>query len=216
MVDVGFGCGDSLLLHLRHPAVPRPAKLVGVTSLETHWERASSRVHKANPADGPAVTLFPDDAIYRPSVQNSAHPLKDPRAAYTSIIAIDCAYHFRTRAVFLWQAFNCLAPGGRVALADICFERGGAFNRLGRSLLALLDVMPEENMISKAEYAVCMETLGYGDVRVEDVSEDVFPGFARFLSHGHGFGWKVFSMSVRLLQLSGARFVVVSGRKKEK
>ena len=58
-----------------------------------------------------------------------------------------------------------------------------------------------------------MQMLGYEDVQLEDISEDVFPGFTRFLK-GRGGGWWVFGRWMEWWHKSaGARFVLVSGRR---
>src|SRR5882762_9807922 len=42
--DVGHGSGESLILQISHPEVPRPSRLTGITSLKTHHQRSSDRV----------------------------------------------------------------------------------------------------------------------------------------------------------------------------
>jgi hypothetical protein len=78
----------------------------------------------------------------------------------------------------------------------------------------LLGMMPRENIISTARYVQDMKELGYEDVRLEDVSENVFPGFIRFLSN-RGGGWWAFSNMLSYYYALGARFVIVTGRKPE-
>ena len=73
-------------------------------------------------------------------------------------------------------------------------------------------MMPRENMITKEEYVRSMEILGYEDVQLEDISEDVFPGFAQFLS-SRGLGWRLFGKGITLLYAGGVRFVLVHGRR---
>ncbi len=100
---------------------------------------------------------------------------------YDSILALDCAYHFHTRRDFLRQSLSHLAPGGRIALADICFPTSWKTMSLGtRALLAVLNVIPKENIVSLDEYEADMRKMGYVDVKVEDVSKEVFPEFIRF------------------------------------
>jgi len=214
VLDVGHGTGESLLMQLSHPSVPHPSHLTGITSLAAHYDRAKDRVARLqlSSEDGGAfktkVKLHHGDAVYRPSTAN--HPL-DPSSEtppYTAILALDCAYHFKTRHVFLQQSHTRLAPGGRIALADICLLQGW----LPRFCMFLLGVMPKENMISPDEYVTDLMDLGYVDVKMQDVSADVFPGFQRFLK-GRGLGWWIFGNIIQGYAALGARFVLVSGAK---
>ena len=159
------------------------------------------------------VTLHCGDAIYHSDAPAAPdHPLNTSVQAqkYTSIVAIDCAYHFRPRVQFLEQSLVCLVDGGHIALADICIASDTS--KWVRLLLPILGVMPAENMLTMRGYEESMRKVGYTEVEVEDVSEDVFPGFARFLA-SRGLLWRVFAGSIAALYMSGARFVIVSGRK---
>lgn len=152
------------------------------------------------------VHLLCSDAVSRTSEPN--HPLSKSSnlPQFNSIIAIDCAYHFNTRETFLRQSFKRLAPEGRIALADICFTSGP--NRW----LPLVAGIPKENMITPDHYVRMLEEIGFEDVKLEDISDDVFPGFSQFLeSRGHL--WRVFATIIRYIAARGARFVIISAQK---
>jgi len=214
VLDVGYGTGESIILQLTHPSIPRPSHLTGITSLKSHFERSLRRVERLRSSvesfpKRPAVDLHCGDAVYRTSSVN--HPL-DPRSKlppFTAILAIDCAYHFNGRSAFLRQSFARLAPGGRIALADIAFKPSTVTTR---ALASLLRFMPKCNMVSKAEYVQVMTDIGYVDVELEDLSEEVFPDFVRFLK-GRGLGWKLFGMILERYYKDGARFVLIAGSK---
>ncbi|KAI0051694.1 S-adenosyl-L-methionine-dependent methyltransferase [Auriscalpium vulgare] len=215
VLDVGHGSGDSLLLHLSHPSVPRPKLLFGITSLPSHHARAQQRVSfllsdTSGLRDQTEVVLLPGDAVWRhPS---PSHPFSDKQEAqFDTILALDCAYHFRTRTLFLQQSFERLAPGGHIALADICFaEEPSTFTTTLVS--RVLGIMPRENMISRDAYIQDMEKLGYTDVSLEDITRSVFPGFRRYLKT-QGLVWTVFASAIGGLESLGARFVIVSATK---
>ena len=221
--DVGYGSGESLLLHLRHPSVPRPAHLTGVTSLEAHYKRSQDKVRHCQEDLGVAdnVTLYHGDAVFHRDPWADAslhnHPL-DPEFTgrpYTSILALDCAYHFKTRHEFLEQSYSALADGGKIALGDICFsfEAGkGVGSFLVRSALTVFGFMPRANMVTVEQYVEDMYKMGYKEVKVEDISSDVFPGFTEFLGT-QGVGWSIFAKIMRRVVASGAQFVIVSGRR---
>lgn len=69
-----------------------------------------------------------------------------------------------------------------------------------------------ENLITPLEYISMLQALGYEDVSVEDISEDVFPGFSKFLS-GRGGKWWVFSGIISAWYRVGGRFVLASAQR---
>ncbi|KAI0271362.1 S-adenosyl-L-methionine-dependent methyltransferase [Gloeopeniophorella convolvens] len=212
VLDVGHGSGESLVLQLTHLDVPRPAVLCGITSLPSHYRRSRERVGGIlSPAAGTtAVRLFEGDAVWR--VGQRDHPLA-PGFDHTfdSILALDCAYHFETRQVFLRQSFSRLEHGGRVALADICFSH--APNRALTFLLSrVLRVLRRENIVTIEEYEQRLRDIGYEDVEIEDITPFVLPGFRNFLKQ-RGNLWKAFTWSLGWLQGHGMRFVIARGTK---
>lgn len=163
------------------------------------------------------MMLFNGDAIYRGSHAAasapgtaSRHPLDSQHFAdfYTSILALDCAYHFDTRRTFLEQSFKCLAPGGRIALGDLCFKAGSL--SLGtRLMVSVMESMPRENVITDEQYVATLRGIGFVDVAMEDITEDVFRGFVAFL-RGRGFAYRFIASHFERLVSRGMIFVVVS------
>ncbi|THV04886.1 S-adenosyl-L-methionine-dependent methyltransferase [Dendrothele bispora CBS 962.96] len=209
VLDVGHGSGESLIFLLSDSSVPRPSSLTGITSLAVHHDRSRERVSRLQVPSEVEVNLYHGDAVYRPQAIN--HPLSPNSIInYDGILALDCAYHFKTRKDFLRQSFEHLTPGGRIALADICLDASRLKSWKRYFLFSVLRVMPLENGISMDQYVEELKNIGYVNVTIEDISEDVFPGFVRFLK-GRGLGWKIFGHSMEWLYRSGARFVVASG-----
>lgn len=128
------------------------------------------------------------------------------------MLALDCAYHFDTRRTFLEQTFRKLAPGGRVALADICFSAEALKSTRTKVITSIARLMPPRNLISNAKYVASLKEIGYVDVTLEDITPDVFPSFIAFLK-GRGIGWWLFGTSLRWYTSAGAKFVIVSGQK---
>ncbi|KAF8271467.1 hypothetical protein EI94DRAFT_1657557 [Lactarius quietus] len=195
VLDVGYGCGDSILLQLSHPEVVKPSLLCGITSLPSHhrrsWERVNGSVSALHaPENTPAVHLFRGDAVWRPGRQG--HPLS-PRFQhdFDNILALNCAYDFNTRKEFIRQALRRLTPGGNVVLADLCFSSSPG-PMLTLLLCRVLHIMPKRNITTKEQYLKQMREVGYEDVELEDITPFVFPGFREFLKQ-RGYRWGVFS-----------------------
>ena len=212
--DVGHGTGESLLLLLSDPSIPRPSHLIGVTSLDIHHHRSRGRVDKwqATDQNKVSVDLHHCDAVFN-GVVPSTHPL-NPSCTITfdSILALDCAYHFNTRHKFLEQSFQKLIPGGSIALADICFLTSSVNSRRTRLITSIVNLIPKRNQISVEDYVDKMEQIGYIDVNLEDITSEVFPGFVSFLK-GRGWGWWAFGSVIDWYTSTGVRFVIVSGRR---
>ena len=156
------------------------------------------------------VLLYEGDAISR--TDNSQHPLSPiNRNVFDTIIAIDCAYHFRPRTTFLRQSFSKLASGGRISLADICFsslpQRSFLF-----SLVSFLNVIPPANIVTVEHYIDDLQAIGYVDVEIEDITKWVFPGFSRYLSLQRSRKWRIFGSMIGAIMLD-ARFIIVTGTK---
>jgi hypothetical protein len=73
--------------------------------------------------------------------------------------------------------------------------------------------MHKSNVVSTEDYTCGMTSLGYSDVTMVDITDDVFPSFLAFLK-GRGLGWWIFAAIMeRWLIWTSARFVIVSGCK---
>ena len=210
---MGHGCGDSLLLLLSHRDLPQLEKISGITSLTAHHVRSQARVNELLDSDPTLITrtsveLFAGDAVWRRGEIH--HPLaENAQQHFDVILALDCAYHFNTRGEFLQQSFSHLARGGHIALADICFDSTpSAVVRL--FLSTVLRTIPRENIQSKQQYIAEMGSIGYADVNMEDITEDVFPGFVRFLST-QSIAFRLLGKSIAILHAMGARFVIITG-----
>ena len=166
------------------------------------------------PERTPDVLLFEGDAIWRPGHRDDEHPLS-PHSGheFDNILALDCAHHFDPRREFLHQSFQRLAPSGRVALADLCFSDPPSAS-LKFLLSGMLHIMPRSNLLTKEQYVQQMNEIGYEDIRVEDITPFVFPGFRNFLKQ-RGILWGAFAGIMGWLQGRGLRFVVIGGRKRE-
>jgi len=212
VLDVGHGTGESLVFLLSDARAPRPSSLIGITSLAVHHQRAHNRIKQLQPSlpePKPEVALYRGDAVYHHSALN--HPL-DPSSpgSFDTILALDCAYHFNTRLTFLSQSFAKLTPGGRIALADLCFDPIAFSSWQAWSIISLFKLVPRQNIIAKKEYISMMEKMGYVDVQLQDITEDVFPGFVRFLK-ARGWAWKGLALVIEWYVNAGARFVIISG-----
>jgi SAM-dependent methyltransferase len=159
------GCGTAESLKLWQRAF-RPKQLVGVTSMPSHVDFARLSLPDE-------VELHCADAV--------AWTNQSP-ATFDRIFALDCAYHFQTRRRFLRSAYSRLAPGGRVALADlIVADEISLRDKLLLRLVCLASGTPWCNMYTVSTYRAHLADAGYTSVDFTDLTPHVFAGLARYL-----------------------------------
>lgn len=134
---------------------------------------------------------------------------------YNLIYVLDAIYHFPpSLPSFLALTQKALAPGGVVAYTDVLPPP--RLNPLLARLLSLVLGVPLPNLVSRPGtlqgYKAELEEMGYVDVRLEDWSKAVWPGFARDLNARRGL-WAMIGSVVRRAEATGWRFVVVRARR---
>jgi hypothetical protein len=192
--------------------------ITAVTSLPVHSSRAQARVARLQACQPDneriPVDFYVGDAVWRPSDSARSHPFSEESARrFDVVFGLDCCYHLDTRKLFLRQTMGRLSVGGRVVTADICFDAAALRSSPGKLVRWLLPLMPVANVVSKERYIRDMDDLGFCEIEMADISEDVFPKFTAFLKR-QGWAWWIFGTILHCYYVyAGARFVVVTGKK---
>ncbi len=93
-------------------------------------------------------------------------------ASFENLMCVEAAFHFDTRAEFLAEALRVLKPGGTLALSDILMTREAERARPYRT---------EANYLSgPEEYAALLTSVGFRNVRIDDVTERCWYPFFRY------------------------------------
>jgi SAM-dependent methyltransferase len=173
VVDVGFGFADQDMLWMERFA---PRHITGLNVTPSQVRIARARVRRRGMAE--RIDL----------VEGSATDMPLPDASCDVVTAVECAFHFDTRARFLDEAFRVLRPGGRLVLADV-IRAAPAADRVRRaaqdvtwSLFARKFAIPPDNADRRDAYAERLRAAGFTDRHVTSIGADVFPGWHRALA----------------------------------
>jgi cyclopropane fatty-acyl-phospholipid synthase-like methyltransferase len=168
--DAGFGFGDQDIYWMQRF---QPRHIDGVNVSARQVTRARQRVDEAGLAD--RITFWLSDA---------AEP-HFPGGTFDKIIALESAFHFRTRKKFFSHAARLLRPGGMLVLADFVAHRQNAANFpawVGKRFGSLAWQIPMVNLHSIDIYTAQLREHGFRDIIPTDITADVIAPFKRFMN----------------------------------
>lgn len=212
VLDMGFGCGDQLLLWLEHFQV---ATLQGVNLSVSQTRRAvellqshGHRQHCDQLSQGDASNI-------------DAWPTSDAPAP-NRILCLDCAYHFPERGMFLVHAARQLSGGGTLCLTEfVLAEDFGAAGEIPLRVMLGASRIPRRNLVTWSHYREQLAGAGFDRVEASDLSEDVMLGFAdwwsRYRAHAEHLPrslWLKYAVTARFLRWAyrqrALRYILIS------
>ena len=179
--DVGFGCGDQLLLWLIEYQV---GGVAGINYSLSQTELAKQRLLQAgftqaanNVGQGSAADL--STASYSTASCNSQ--------AFNRVLALDCAYHFPSRERFFHHSYQLLTANSNSAflgLADIVLadEAISWPKRYLLNAMLTLSRIPRHNIVTLRQYEDQLRAAGFQQVSIEDITADVFIPFGQWIN----------------------------------
>jgi ubiquinone/menaquinone biosynthesis C-methylase UbiE len=173
LLDVGFGFADQDILWAKTLG---PDRIIGLNITALQVELARRRVTEAGLAA--RIDLRHGSA--------TAMPL--PAESVDKVIALECAFHFRSREHFFREAWRVLRPGGRLVTADIIpmprvsLRRERLQQRLSWWLVASKFAIPPENVYTRPTYHALLAVQGFTAIRLESIREEVYPPLHGYLA----------------------------------
>jgi cyclopropane fatty-acyl-phospholipid synthase-like methyltransferase len=167
VLDCGCGFADQDMFWLRRFD---PATIDGLNITLSQVVLARQRVATAGASD--RIRLHCGSATRMPFADGS----------FDCVVALESASHFVTREDFLREAMRVLAPGGRLAIADMV--RGerpmGRIERFLQSHGRGFWQEPAANVYPRSEYERKLEAAGFGGVKVDSIAPHVFAPLIAF------------------------------------
>lgn len=158
-LDVGCGTGGpACVLARENPNVT----ITGISITPAHIRRARARAVEAGLNSRLAFRV--GDAMAMPF----------PDCAYEGVYAIETAFHYPDKHVFVKEAYRVLRPGGRFAVADIVLQ-SEKLNPLQALSIALAGrLFASAEFFTPCKWQVSLEKAGFSDVHVQDISRPTF------------------------------------------
>lgn len=163
VLDIGFGCGDQLLLWHHHYGLQQ---LTGYNLSTVQTNLAKERL---------SHTPF---QLHAGSYDDMPKP-----ATFNKVLALDCAYHFADRDAFVDRSYQALKSGGVLALTDLVLLKPALSLKETLCLKAIctLSNIPFANLKPQGEYISDIESLGFTCQYKEGLSQHIFPAFGAWL-----------------------------------
>lgn len=174
VIDVGFGCGDQLLLWLQQYGVEQ---LYGLNISRSQTQLSQQRLATAGYAQQAEQLSLGSNVELLEWASASLF------ASPTKMIALDCAYHFTDRLQFLADSYQLLAPQGQLMLCDLLLDDRGTSltNKLVLKVLCRLCKIPYTNLLKHSDYLAKCRALGFEVEKFDDITEQVFLPFGQWL-----------------------------------
>ena len=163
LLDVanGMGAQDIFYFNKYHP---KTIDMIDVTL--SHHLICKKRIEEHGL--GERLTAHYGSAVDLPFADNT----------FTHVISIEGGIHYRTRDMFLKEAYRVLEPNGCLSQADFAIELPTSFlERTLGNLCGKLWNVPNDNWRSCEALKKCMEEAGFVDVVVKDIGEFCIPGY---------------------------------------
>lgn len=172
VVDIGFGCGDQILLWLKHYHLKR---LGGINLSASQTTYAKQRLID----QGFSQTA---NQLHTGCIRDLEYDIRRQVKTASVILALDCAYHFPDRAQILRSLAELSPAHCRFAFTDLLLARKpDFFERQILKLMMSLSQIPHENLMQNEAYREHLTKAGWLHLKSTDLTDKVFIPFSDWL-----------------------------------
>ena len=209
VLDIACGAGDSLRLWLQDFGV---RSVYGLERDEASVQVALAAARSAGLARRIRLTTG-----------SAMDPLPRVARGFDAVLCVDAAYHLSPRSAWLAAVHAALRPGGRLAFTDLVLDHGGLGRVLLRGAARLSGVAPAD-LVDSDTLLQRLAALGYVDVRLERLDDEVLGGFERFVRRqrvalgalARGAAWRRIAVTAALIppcRAAGLGYALISARR---
>ena len=172
ILDCGYGFGDQDIFWARKL---KPKQIIGLNITQSQVTVARRRVDEAGLSD--CIDLRYGSATEMPIASDSVD----------RVVALESAFHFRTRERFFREAWRVLRPGGRLVTADIIPMPAatGLQNLLKQqiswAMVASKFAIPVENAYRRPSYRSRLALCGFEKIQVESIRDWIYAPLHEYL-----------------------------------
>ncbi len=165
VLDCGFGFGDQDILWSQKL---KPKQIIGLNITASQVTIARQRVEAAGLDD--RIDLRHGSATEMPIESDSID----------RVVALESAFHFRTRERFFREAWRVLRPGGRLVTADIIpMPAASRFTmrlrqQVSWGLVASRFAIPSQNAYTRPTYQAKLGLCGFQEIQVHSIRDQVY------------------------------------------
>jgi cyclopropane fatty-acyl-phospholipid synthase-like methyltransferase len=172
--DAGFGCGDQLLLWLKKYQVN---SVQGINYSDSQTRIAKKRLVESG------FNQFENQISYGSVTDMDEYASSHRSAGINKVLALDCAYHFPSRIQFFNSSYKKLNDSGQLGLTDILLSDNQIplIQRLVLHTMLFLSRIPKENIVTLDSYRKELSDIGFENICIRDISEQVFTPFSDWL-----------------------------------
>jgi SAM-dependent methyltransferase len=170
VLDAGCGFGEQDVFWVRRFG---PRRIVGINIAAWQVAQARRRIEDLGLAGRIELRI------------GSATETPFKTASFDKVVALESAFHFDPRVDFFDAAWRVLRRGGQLVTTDIlplAGRRDSPAEWLSEALSALFWGIPWANLYPRRAYADLLRAVGFEDVVVISIRDDVFAPFLRHLA----------------------------------
>lgn len=182
VMDVGYGCGDQLLVWLNEYDVEHIQGINNSKSQTTHAKTKLINNGYSNDTKYLIEGNGCDFELWHHLRLKAASP--QTLKPLNRVLALDCIYHFTQKQDFLSLCFQYLERNGILGVTDFILnsDRLTISKQLKLKTMLHLSRIPTDNIVTSECYVRQLKRTGFKNIELTDISQHIMPKFKQWLT----------------------------------